>query len=486
MTSVLTPRKGFYNLEPKTATRSIKLKTFSVLWAIATLFHLAHSGLFDVQLNYALLSIAAMFVIFRPSLRSLMVLIVLQLYEVITLMPHATNHWLFTGFVNLTILHILIDYIIRHRSLKVNEDSFFNSISRAIRWEIIILYFYAVFHKLNSGFFTSDTSCATELFKAQNIDSVISLTPALIAINPYAIIFIELLIPLLLIFNKTRHAAILIGFFFHCVLSYNSYNAFYDFSSMILAAYFLFMDDNIGGWIVKQKNRFVSVRENYLRKYSTRKVLFLFFLILVFIVLVYILNKTLTTYSNFHLYFFWTIFSILYISIFIAFLLHRRTALHNLENKKPIVALRLKHGAFALVPILVFINGISPYLGLKTEGSFSMFSNLRTEGGVSNHYIIPASFQIFDYQKEVVEIISSTDKTLEHRAKEQKLMVLFELQNYVVERKTKEVVFSFEGKQYHYKRGTQEIPLLQNDSYALSRLMKFRTFPKNGPQPCGH
>ena len=52
-----------------------------------------------------------------------------------------------------------------------------------------------------------------------------------------------------------------------------------------------------------------------------------------------------------------------------------------------------------LLPVLVVLNGSSPYLGLKTETSFAMFSNLRTIGGLSNHLLVGAGVQVFDYQK---------------------------------------------------------------------------------------
>ena len=40
-----------------------------------------------------------------------------------------------------------------------------------------------------------------------------------------------------------------------------------------------------------------------------------------------------------------------------------------------------------IVPILFMINGASPYLGLKTEGSIAMYSNLHVEAGQTNHFV---------------------------------------------------------------------------------------------------
>ena len=57
-----------------------------------------------------------------------------------------------------------------------------------------------------------------------------------------------------------------------------------------------------------------------------------------------------------------------------------------------------------MFPALLVANGFLPYLGAKTETSFAMYSNLRTEGGQTNHWLMPASLQIWDYQRDLVKI----------------------------------------------------------------------------------
>ena len=67
---------------------------------------------------------------------------------------------------------------------------------------------------------------------------------------------------------------------------------------------------------------------------------------------------------------------------------------------------------FWMFPLLVVLNGFAPYLGLKTQTSFSMFSNLITENGKTNHFFIPSELQIFDYQREIVIIKDTNMKNL--------------------------------------------------------------------------
>jgi hypothetical protein len=58
-----------------------------------------------------------------------------------------------------------------------------------------------------------------------------------------------------------------------------------------------------------------------------------------------------------------------------------------------------------LIPLLALVNGATSYLGLKTVANYSMFSNLRTEGGQTNHVLIPAGqFFVAEYQNDLAHV----------------------------------------------------------------------------------
>jgi hypothetical protein len=82
----------------------------------------------------------------------------------------------------------------------------------------------------------------------------------------------------------------------------------------------------------------------------------------------------------------------------------------NAIKKKIIVwdseSLFLKSLRNQFAVLILFLFGFQNYLGLATAGTFSMFSNLETEGGKSNHILLRSNpFEIFPYQKELVEIV---------------------------------------------------------------------------------
>ena len=95
----------------------------------------------------------------------------------------------------------------------------------------------------------------------------------------------------------------------------------------------------------------------------------------------------------------WVVYAGAMLSIFLATLRRNR-----IEFPSAGALLTVRTPGLLIIPALLFANGLMPYLGLKTETSFAMYSNLRTEGGYSNHWLLPASLQIWDYQRDLVKI----------------------------------------------------------------------------------
>jgi hypothetical protein len=48
-----------------------------------------------------------------------------------------------------------------------------------------------------------------------------------------------------------------------------------------------------------------------------------------------------------------------------------------------------------------------------------MYSNLRTEGGTSNHLVLPSALQVFGQERDLVTIVSSSDRVLALLARRQ-------------------------------------------------------------------
>jgi hypothetical protein len=70
------------------------------------------------------------------------------------------------------------------------------------------------------------------------------------------------------------------------------------------------------------------------------------------------------------------------------------------------------HVVFAVAVVLLVVNAASPYLGLKTRFSFTMFSNLQTEPGRWNHVIVPEAVRVFNLQQGLVRFDEISDPRL--------------------------------------------------------------------------
>ncbi len=64
-----------------------------------------------------------------------------------------------------------------------------------------------------------------------------------------------------------------------------------------------------------------------------------------------------------------------------------------------------------LLPVMLLLFGMTSHLGLRTAGNFSMFSNLRTEGAISNHIILRNNpLKIWSYQEDTVRVHELDEK----------------------------------------------------------------------------
>ncbi|KAA3436783.1 hypothetical protein [Rufibacter hautae] len=472
-----------YTSPEKYKASILKYKIFCCVWPIASIFHMANYNGFTLNLTFFLLTSAAIALISKPSsIPRLLVFISMQMFQATLDLPGISNHWILTAFVNITILHSFIYLIIKRKSFYIDKVEFLNTFAPLVKIEVIVLYFYAVFHKLNAGFFDLDASCAVRFILAQNnYYNILPSDKALLALNIYATLFFEAIIPILICIRRTRYWGILVGLVFHFVIAYNPINGFYDFSSAVFALYFLFTSTAFSEKINSLYNNFIK-RKTVLKKHMLEFniVNFAMFTVslLFFLFLIYYYNKVFQDYFR-HIV--WTTYGIGFITVFI---MSMNVKEKNTEPNPFTVA----HYTLLFFPILVFLNGLCPYLGLKTESSYAMFSNLRTEAGVSNHYIIPVNAQIFDFQKDVVEIVSTSEFHLQNVAKAGKLMTFFQFRRFVRTERPEFVTYKRNGelKTFTLSKATANDELFQKDNYLLEKLMMYRYWNKSGVQECAH
>jgi hypothetical protein len=359
----------------------------------------------------------------------------------------------------------------------------------AARIEVIILYFYVVLHKINYDFLNTIASCAVDhsVHLSKLVARVIGrdLFPdadlvrmAVIA----ATLIVEAAIPLLLLHHRTRNAGVALGLLFHYLLGIN---IFHDFSGMIFALYLLFLPSNFAErtseWWKQVRARVrVSVFASLPGRAAPPAVWLT-------ILVIGILLVSGNSWRMLHRIFFciWVIYGLALIAIFAA-------VVHTQRSRFLYVGREFhSHAALLIVPVLVFLNGTAPYLGLKTEHSFAMFSNLRTEGGKSNHLLLPASLQLFDFQKDLVTITHSSANELRYIVENQTAVPYFVLRNQISSlaekgEKNIEVVYRRAGVEHALKNAELDPELSVPYPWAWRKFLLFREVDTTEQQMCRH
>lgn len=146
-----------------------------------------------------------------------------------------------------------------------------------------------------------------------------------------------------------------------------------------------------------------------------------------------------------------------------------------------------------VLPVLLLLHGLTSYAGLRTAGNFSMFSNLRTEGPLSNHFLLGANpLKLWGYQEDVVRFISIDDRRArigyQYQPLEGNRLPVVEFRKLIYRwtraGKTIPITFEYRGR-IHSTEDIVNDPAWRTDSRNWEmRLMDFRVVQPDGPNSC--
>jgi hypothetical protein len=226
------------------------------------------------------------------------------------------------------------------------------------------------------------------------------------AFGIYGTLVVETAIPLLLVFRRTRYAGIALALGFHYVLG----AGYARFSAMLVAMLALF----VGADLID------PVRKVWRRWVPPRRAGCLYRVGIALVAAAYLLlvgtrlDATTPAITLHAVTQAWFVYGALVVIVFAAALgVARRTGAADAHPW------RFPTWGLAVVPALMALNGFTPHLGLKNTQAFAMYSNLRTEGGVSNHLLLPTTLQLFEHERDLVTVVSSSDRVLALLARRQ-------------------------------------------------------------------
>ena len=155
------------------------------------------------------------------------------------------------------------------------------------------------------------------------------------------------------------------------------------------------------------------------------------------------------------------------------------------QDRSPATArLTPHHALFALVPLLVLANGLTPYFEVKTGYGWNMYANLRTVDGETNHLLLPGTFPLTDEQDDLVEIVDTDSPGLAPYAREGYALTWRQLRTYLARNP---------GVRITYQRGNELVSLHRADDRPAAvepvpgwreKVQLFRAVDLHDPERC--
>lgn len=393
-----------------------RLGLFAVLLAVALMLHQLWWDGVEVGSLHGAVVAAALVVIARPtSVLRLVVLLALEVVAVARDMPGAGSHTVLVAVCAATVLADVAVSVVRTRRLP-GAAALWVAVAPFLRAAVVVLYVAAALAKVNSGFFDPARSCAAAMSSA-----VAWWDPSLLAAHwigvaaIYGSLATECALAVLLAVRRTRSAGLVLGVAFHVVLALAG-NV--PFSSLLLALYVAFLPPGA-------MSRVAATLPPLPRRLGPAVALALggSWLLGAALADAHPAGAHAVIADGTRL----VVLGLGLAAAGVAARVWSSARRAGIEREPA----RLRRPVLLLGLAVLVANAASPYLGLKTESSFTMFSNLQTEAGSWNHLVVPEAVRIFGEQDHLVAVTASSDPALLRRTSHGTRMVRFELERYL-------------------------------------------------------
>jgi hypothetical protein len=367
----------------------------------------------DNPMGWILAGFIVLTMMFPASIALFSMMLLSSIAFNVGLWPYVANHIVLESIINLTMLSAIAYALYQSRagSMSSSEirDAIFDKFAPVLLLFVIAMYWFIVLSKTNWDFFNFDRSCISDFYidvtdrlgflGLPELDVRVSVLPA--AISLWVFMFIEVAIPLMLMFRKTRYAALIIGVPFHLLLAIIGHRTF---SGFILALYVLITADSmaalfadIRGWLGDQRIEMLA-----------RVGRIALAIMAVILAVLYFAGSSAPAYFFKYRYWYFLMFYAP-LGAIIVYVIFRQ---YSRGDSKPTEVWTMTPQWVWIMAIPVLINGLSPYLGFKTESSFAMYSNLHTEGKYNNHVFMP-KWNVVEYQEDLVDILETNHPRLQ-------------------------------------------------------------------------
>ena len=328
-------------------------------------------------------------------------------------LPLILNHHVAQLAINLTMLVALVGLMARRRTLPVPLGDAYRVLAPVVRLQLVLVYVISALHKLNWDYFDPAVSCSAVFSRGIAAGLRVPFPEIASTMSIWGSLALEIGIPALLAFRRTRLIGVAVGSMFHLVLAFDWNMAILGFSCTVAALYVLFIPPKAAATILRFDWLPVERRAR-----MVAEALLVLSSILLAVVFSFGHKRAQDPASALSL-----------AAPLMAGMVLTRMAGYlftgaGLLAVGHVLARGVRVGSatppfrmpWSTVPLLVFplllvANGMGPYLGYKTVPAFSMFSNLRTEDGRTNHMFLGVH-GLAPLQNDLVEIVDSSSERL--------------------------------------------------------------------------
>jgi hypothetical protein len=274
----------------------------------------------------------------------------------------------------------------------------------------------------------------------------------------------ELSVPVLLALRRTRMIGVVVGLAFHGVIALDLRQHFWDFSAVLLPLFLLFAP----GPLVERTLTELS-RPRRLAAGGAWLV----------VLLALALPPSAVTrgvvVGGGHLMWFATLGTVLLVLI------------RNVQAGAAwpeVVLPRWPGRAWLVVPLLAAINGLAPYLEIKTASAFNMYANLRTDRGTTNHLLVPRTWPLTAVHEGLVVVLSTDDRRLRSYVGSGYALPWGEFRASLQARPATAVTYERDGVVYEVRRAGEDRGLMEPVSEVRRRLLAARAVDLADPPRC--
>lgn len=452
-----------------------RLTVFAFLWACQALVHQEFYSSWlqeNNPLGWLLTIFALATLLFPHSLGLFIAMLITSIAYNVVKWPFVVNHILLESLVNFTILLAIALTQMQGQSRfgsRVFRDQVFDAFAPVLRCMLVVMYYFAILAKLNWDFLDPEVSAVSAMY----VDLLrrVPFLPTAVWAKTAAIwltLVIEMAIPVLLTFRRTRYMALIVGLPFHFMLGLIGHRTF---SALAFAIYSLYC---IGPLTLVVNRQYENAQRIWNPLRVSRCIGLARCVVTIGVILLLMADLT----GNFRggwgplrIYRIpWLIWGLWSGGVAVSYLLAMRQKCPVVRSQPKLTLL------WCLVP-LVFLNGASQYLGFKTETCFTMYSNLRTEGDRNNHLFMPA-LRLANYQDELIELISTNDPQLQQYIDRNQYILRFELRRVLSAAASDiEVTYRYRGKIHQVLAGngsSSDPTLMDPHPFVLAKLLYFR------------